>query len=215
MKAEGDPILQPDQARYLESLLPARDPVAAAIEAHAREHKVPVVDPEVGRFLHIAASSIDARRILEVGTATGYSGLWLARALPPEGRLITIDVDPERQRLARQRWTEAGVAGRIETIQGAALDVLPTLAGPFDLLFVDAVKTEYRAYLDLALPLLRPGALVIADNVLWGGRVARGVADAETRALREFNRYAMDHPRLTAVVLPLGDGLLYAVVRTA
>ena len=214
MKADSDPILQPDQARYLESLLPVREPVAAAIEAHAREHHVPVVDPEVGRFLHIAACSIDARRILEVGTATGYSGLWLARALPLQGRLITIDVDPERQHLARQRWTEAGVADRIETIQGAALDVLPTLTGPFDLLFIDAVKTEYRAYLDMALPLLRPGALVIADNVLWWGRVARGVDDAETRALREFNRYALEHPRLTAVVLPLGDGLLYAVVKS-
>jgi caffeoyl-CoA O-methyltransferase len=125
---------------------------------------------------------------------------------------VTIDVNPSRQGRARESWAAAGVADRVETITGPAIEVLPTLRGPFDLLFIDALKEEYRQYFDLALPLLRPGALVLVDNVLWKGRVAAGEHDEETDAIRDFNAYAMSHPRLTAVILPLGDGVLYAVV---
>ncbi|HUS16465.1 MAG TPA: O-methyltransferase [Chloroflexia bacterium] len=213
MKSNIGAILHEEQERYVESLLPVRDPVAAAVEAAAGgERRVPIVDPEVGRFLYAVARGAASRRILEVGTATGYSGLWLARALPPDGRLVTIDVDPDRQAAARQSWTAAGVADRVELICRPALEAIPMLDGPFDLLFIDALKDEYRGYLDLALPLMRPGALVLVDNVLWGGRVARGEHDKDTDALREFNAYALAHPRLTGVILPLGDGVLYAVV---
>ncbi len=212
MKERSDALLKPAQARYLEGLLPERDPVARAIEAHARAHGVPIVDPEVGVFLYIAARTAGVRRALEIGTATGYSGLWIARALPPEGRLVTIDIDPERQAFAQARWKEAGVLERIEARLGPALEVLPTLQGPFDLLFIDAVKQEYRAYLEQALPLLRPGAVVLADNVLWKGWIAEGRRDAETEALRAFNAFVTRHPRLTALLLPIGDGLLYATV---
>jgi predicted O-methyltransferase YrrM len=212
MKDSIGKILREEQEQYLVALLPARDPVAAGIEADADQHQVPIVDPEVGRFLYIAARSIQARRVLEVGTATGYSGLWLARALPEGGKLVTIDVNPARQARAREAWAAAGVAERVETITGPALEVLPTLSGPFDLLFIDALKDEYQQYFDLALPLLRPGALVLVDNVLWKGRVATGEHDEETDAIRDFNAYTMSHPRLTAVILPLGDGVLYAVV---
>jgi predicted O-methyltransferase YrrM len=192
MKDSIGKILREEQEQYLEALLPARDPVAAAIEADAAKHNVPIVDPEVGRFLYIAARGIQARRVLEVGTATGYSGLWLARA--------------------RESWAAAGVADRVETICRPALEVLPTLSGPFDLVFIDALKEEYQQCFDLALPLLRPGALVLVDNVLWKGRVATGEHDEETDAIRDFNAYTMTHPRLTTAILPLGDGVLYAVV---
>lgn len=212
MKADNS-ILYPEQQQYITSLLPPRQGPAAAQEAHAAAHDVPIVNPETGQFLFVTARAIGARRILELGTATGYSGLHLARALPPGGRLVTIDVDPERQRIARGHWAEAGVADRVETLLGKALDVLPTLDGPFDLLFIDAVKPEYRSYLDLALPLLRPGAVVLADNVLWSGRVARDARDESTAALRDFNRYATSHPRLDAVIVPIGDGVLYGVVK--
>lgn len=212
MKFAADAILRPEQAQYLDSLLPPRDPVALAIEADAHAYDVPIVDPEVGHFLFVAAKSMNAQRILEIGTATGYSGLWLARALGAGGRLITIDVDAERQQTARQSWTDAGVAERVETLLGPALEVIPTLSGPFDLLFLDAIKTEYQGYLDLALPLLRPGAVVIADNTLRAGKVALLEDEPYTNAVRDFNRYAMQHPRLTSVMLPLGDGLLYALV---
>jgi caffeoyl-CoA O-methyltransferase len=212
MKDSIGKILREEQEQYLEALLPPRDGVAADIEADAAQHRVPIVDPEVGRFLYIAARSIQARRVLEVGTATGYSGLWLARALAEGGKLVTIDVNPSRQGRARESWAAAGVADRVETITGPAIEVLPTLRGPFDLLFIDALKEEYRQYFDLALPLLRPGALVLVDNVLWKGRVAAGEHDEETDAIRDFNAYTMSHPRLTAAILPLGDGVLYAVV---
>jgi predicted O-methyltransferase YrrM len=212
MKDSIGKILREEQEQYLEALLPARDPVAAAIEADADQHRVPIVDSEVGRFLYIAARGIQARRVLEVGTATGYSGLWLARALPEGGKLVTIDVNPARQQRARESWAAAGVADRVETICRPALEVLPTLSGPFDLVFIDALKEEYQQYFDMALPLLRPGALVLVDNVLWKGRVAAGEHDEETDAIRDFNAYTMSHPRLTAVILPLGDGVLYAVV---
>jgi caffeoyl-CoA O-methyltransferase len=213
MKGNPAAILHLEQEQYLEALVPPRDPVAAAMEAYGHDHKVPIVDPEVGRFLYIAARACRARRILEVGTATGYSGLWLARALPPDGRLVTIDTDPERQRLARESWQQAGVADRVETVVGPALEVIPTLQGPFDLLFIDALKPEYAGYLERALPLLGPGAVVIADNVLWKGQVARGDTDEETAALRAFNAALMVHPRLDATVIAVGDGLLYGVVK--
>jgi predicted O-methyltransferase YrrM len=212
MKADNS-ILYAEQQQYILSLLPPRRGPAAAQEAYAAAHGVPIVNAETGQFLFVTARAIGARRILELGTATGYSGLHLARALPSDGRLVTIDVDPERQRMARAHWAEAGVADQVETILGKALDVLPTLRGPFDLLFIDAIKPEYRAYLDLALPLLRSGAVVLADNVLWSGRVARGEDDESSNALRDFNRYATSHPRLDAVIVPIGDGVLYGTVR--
>ncbi len=210
MKAAPDAILQREQAEYLDQLLPPRDEIARSLEDHARRNNVPIVDPEVGRFLQITAHAMGAQRILEVGTATGYSGLHLARGMAPDGELVTIDVDQERQRIARDHFRQAGVVDRVTFMLGPALDVIPTVQGPFDLLFLDAIKTEYRAYLDLALPMLRTGALIIADNVLRAGQVARDEHDETLDALRDFNRYTLTHPQLMALILPLGDGLLYA-----
>jgi predicted O-methyltransferase YrrM len=124
--------------------------------------------------------------------------------------VVSIDTDAERLASARRYLEQAGVAGRVELIEGAALEVLHRLQGPFDLIYLDAVKTEYRRYLDQALPILRTGGLVVCDNLLWSGRVAAPAADGEdrdTEALRSFNGYLMMHPQLQAVVLPLGDGL--------
>ena len=212
LRSKGvDSILRQEQAEYLESLLPERDEVFQSLEADADQNSVPIVDPELGRFLQIAALSVGARRVLEIGTATGYSGLHFLQVLPADGELVTIDVSEERQRIARDHWRQAGVSERATTLLGPAIDLLPTVEGPFDLLFLDAIKSEYRRYLDLALPLLRPGGLVIADNVLWGGRVARGEHADDTDALRAFNAYAMEHPELLSIILPLGDGVLYAV----
>jgi predicted O-methyltransferase YrrM len=210
MKAAADAILQTDQAAYLEHLLPPRDAVARQLEDDAARNDVPIVDPEVGRFLEITARAIGAARVLEIGTATGYSGLHLVRGMGA-GEFVTIDIDAARQQTARDHFRQAGVVDHVTFLLGPALHIIPTLHGPFDLVFLDAVKTEYRAYLDLALPLLRVGGVVIADNVLRAGKVARDEHDAMLDALREFNQYAVHHPQLTALVLPLGDGLLYAV----
>jgi caffeoyl-CoA O-methyltransferase len=201
-------ILRPEQEEYLERLLPPREPVLREMEEQAAREDIPISDPEVGRMLSILARATGARLILEIGTAIGYGALCLARGAP-EARIVSIDTDPERLAMARSYLERAGVAGRVELVEGPALEVLQRLPGPFDLVYLDAVKTEYRRYLDQVLPGLRIGGLVVCDNLLWSGRVAAGAEDEDrdTDALRAFNGYLMMHPQLQAVVLPVGDGL--------
>ena len=208
MKHGQASILHPEQAAYLDRLLPPRDPLLREMEEQGARENVPISDPEVGRLLGVLARATGARRILEIGTAIGYGALCLARGAP-EALVVTIDKDPGRLATARGYLERAGVAGRVELIEGAALDVLYRLEGPFDLVYIDAVKTEYRRYLDLVLPRLRVGGLIVVDNLLWGGLVAAPPEedDRDADALRAFNGYLMMHPQLQSVVLPLGDGL--------
>lgn len=213
MKDRLDAILHAAQARYLDALLPPREPLLVEMEAHAAREGIPISDPEVGRLLAILAAATAPRRILEIGTAIGYGVIWLARGAP-EARITTIDRDPAQLAAARRYVARAGVLDRVELVEGEAVEVLRRLEGPFDLAYVDAAKRQYRRYLDLLLPLLRPGGLVALDNLLWKGRVAApaGTAeDEEAAALRDFNRAFARHPGLEALVLPLGDGLGLAV----
>ncbi|HEX6904514.1 MAG TPA: O-methyltransferase [Thermoanaerobaculia bacterium] len=211
MKHPGAPILHPEQESYLERLLPPRDPLLREMEDLAARDDVPISDPEVGRLLAILARATGARLIVEIGTAIGYGALCLARGAP-EAHVVTIDTDPERLATARGFLERAGVADRVELVQGAALEVLPHLQGPVDLAYVDAVKTEYRRYLDLLVPKLRVGGMVVLDNLLWKGHVAappeeEDEDDQNADALRAFNAYLMMYPQLQALVLPLGDGV--------
>ncbi|HEY9422428.1 MAG TPA: O-methyltransferase [Thermoanaerobaculia bacterium] len=210
MKHQKTAILKPEQESYLERLLPPRDPVLREMEEIAARENIPISDPEVGQTLSILARSLGARAILEVGTAIGYGAICLARGAT-EARVATIDKDPEQLATARGFLERAGVAERVDLLEGAALEVIPRLEGPFDLVYIDAVKTEYQGYLDLLLPRVRVGGLIVCDNLLWGGRVAGPPddedEDKESRALRIFNGYLMAHPQLQSVVLPVGDGL--------
>ena len=205
-------ILLPAQEAYLDRLLPPRDPLLREMEGVAADEGIPIAAPELGRLLEVLARAGGARRILEIGTAIGYGTLCLARGAPA-ARVVSIDPDAGRLARARGYLERAGVADRVELIEGAALDVLPTLAPPFDLAYVDALKREYRRYLDLLLPRLRVGGLVVVDNLLWGGKVAdppddpSAEDDPDADALRAFNGYLMIHPQLAAVVVPLGDGV--------
>lgn len=199
-------ILRAEQEAYLERLLPPRDPLLREMEEQAAREDIPISDPEVGRLLAILARAAGARLILEIGTAIGYGALVLARGAP-EARVVSIDISAERLATARRYLERAGVAARVDLVEGAALEVLHSLPGPFDLVYIDAVKTEYRRYLDLVLPKLRLGGLIVCDNLLWSGRVAAGDREAETEALRSFNGYLMMHPQLQSVVLAVGDGL--------
>ncbi len=215
MKARVDAINRPEQAEYLERLTPANTGLVAEMEAYADEHRVPIADREVARFLEITARSTGARRVLEIGMAIGYSALHFARALPEGGEVVTIEPSDEMIARASVYLERAGVRGRVTVERGFALDVMPRLTGEFDIVFLDAVKTEYAAYLELALPLLRAGGVVLADNLLWGGQVAGEIRSQEqtasTQALREFNQIFVRHPQLLSVVLPFGDGLGYGV----
>lgn len=213
MKARLDAIIQRDQAIYLDKLLRVADPLIAEMENYASEHQVPIADREVARFLEITARLCEAKKALEIGMAIGYSVLHLARAMGDRGLVVTIEPNDEMIRAATGYLSRANVMDRVHIVRGKALDVMPTLHETFDLLFIDAVKEEYKKYLELGLPRLRPGGVIIVDNLLWGGRVAQESPDedASTKALREFNSFFMDHPQLTAAVLPVGDGLGYAV----
>jgi caffeoyl-CoA O-methyltransferase len=215
MKAKLDAILQLDQAEYLDKLLPPSDGLVAEMEAYAAEHRVPIADREVALFLEITARAIKARRVLECGMAIGYSVIHLARGMSDDGVVISIDPSAEMIRAAEGYLTRAGLRERARIEKGYALEVIPSLNETFDLIFLDAVKEEYRGYLDLALPKLRTGGVVICDNLLWGGQVAGEIRSPDqqtsTAALREFNRYFVTHPQLRAEVLAVGDGLGYGV----
>lgn len=183
-------------------------------ELEARDLPLIQISALEGRILALLARSIDATRLLEVGALGGYSALWLLSLLPGHARLVTLERDPDHADLAREAFRRAGEADRAELREGDARDLLGGLTGepPFDLVFIDADKENYPAYLEEAAPLMRPGGLLLADNTFWEGRVAGDVeeADPSTRGIREFNRILADDPRFEGVIVPVRDGLTVA-----
>ena len=201
---------------YITSLFARDDDVLAALrEAADREGLPPIsIGAVTGRLLQVLLSAVRAERVLEVGTLGGYSAIWMARALPRSGRLVTIEIDERHADFARRYFTRAGLDDRIVVRVGRALDVLPAFDGErFDVVFLDADKEPLPTYLDWSLRLLRPGGLLIADNALWGGRVLDPTTEDEgTRGIREFNRRLATDERLRGTIIPVGDGLAVAVV---
>lgn len=189
------------------------DAVVAAARARAAEVGVVAIGSGGGAALRFLAAALDARAVVEVGTGTGVSGLWLLRGMHPEGVLTTVDLEAEHQRLAREGFVEAGIAAqRVRTIAGAALDVLPRLTDAhYDIVFLDGDKAEYPAYLTEALRLLRPGGVLAFDNALWHDKVADPAQrDADTVAVRDLLTAVAEHDDLVPLLLPVGDGLLLA-----
>lgn len=215
MKAKLDAIIHREQAEYLERLLPPSSGIVGEMEADAERNRVPVADREVALFLEITARAIGARRVLEIGMAIGYAALHMANAMGAEGLVVTIEPNDEMIRRAEDYLGRAGLRERVRIERGRALEVISNLKETFDLVYIDALKEEYRGYLDLSLPLLREGGVVVVDNVLWGGQVAGQIRSddqrASTEALREFNEHFVNHPQLRAEVLSFGDGIGYAV----
>lgn len=169
------------------------------------------IAPEQGQFMALLVKLCGARRILEVGTFTGYSALKMAEALPADGSLVALDINPDTTKIAREYWERAGVGGKIELVLGPALQSLSTLDGPFDIVFIDADKSNYDNYYERGLELLRPGGLIILDNMLWGGRVADTTAtDADTVAIRTLNEKLKSDNRVDISLLPLADGITLA-----
>ena len=175
------------------------------------------IAPEQGQFMQLLVRLLAPRRAIEIGTFTGYSSLCVALAMPPEGRLIACDVSEESAAVARRYWKAAGVEERISLRLGPALATLDTLikegrAGTFDFVFIDADKENYRNYYERSLTLLRAGGLIAVDNTLWNGAVAdRRKKDADTEAIRRFNRHLHADGRIFLSLVPIGDGLTLAI----
>ena len=196
-----------------------REPEALAkLRAETASHpKVNMqIAPEQGQFMQMLVRLTGARRAIEVGVFTGYSSLAVALAMPADGKLLACDVSEEFTAIARRHWESAGVAGRIELVLAEALQTLDARlaageSGFYDFAFIDADKTNYLAYYERLMNLVRPGGLIVVDNTLWGGEVANpGNRDEDTVALREFNDVLLGDPRIDLSLLPLGDGLTLA-----
>jgi predicted O-methyltransferase YrrM len=206
---------------YLDDLRPARDPLLAEMEELARRDGVPIVEWETGRFLATLAAGLAPSTVLEVGTAIGYSTLHMARELPPGSKIVTLERDPERIARARDFWRRGEVADRIELVEGDALESLEDLPGPFDLVFLDATKTEVSAYLQRLEGKLAPRCALVVDNLLMSGEAALP-EDAETRwsrdslaAGRAAARELMQSEEWLFSLLPIGDGVGFAARRRA
>jgi predicted O-methyltransferase YrrM len=197
--------------RYVSELFAAEDPILRKIRARHGEHKLPPINvsPEEGKLLYLLLLIIKATRVLEIGSLGGYSGVWLGRALPPDGKLITLEKDPRHARIARDGFKEAGLEGRVELIEGGALEVLPTFTPGFDAVFIDADKEPLPKYFEWGMRLLRVGGLLLCDNAFFHGAAVDG-SDQSGNALgvRAFNKLASSDPRLVATILPVRDGLL-------
>ena len=203
--------------RYLAGLNRLPDAVLQDIARAGEEKQLPLVDAEVGALLRVLATAVGATRILEIGTGIGYSGIWLAGALPPGGMLITIEMDPERARQARDTFARAGVADRATVMVGDGARLLAKVSGPFDLIFQDGDKRLYSSMLDRLVDLLRAGGLLVTDNVLWSGEVVPGFVEAprhdplDTRAIADYNERLSAHPGLITAIVPLRDGVAISV----
>jgi predicted O-methyltransferase YrrM len=211
----ADSMVNQTSLAYAESFI-AEDEVITAARGRAAELGCVPIGPGGGATLRMLAAATSAKLVVELGTGSGVSGLWLLSGMRPEGVLTTVDVEAEHQRAARDAFVEAGIApARYRLINGSATEVLPRLTdAAYDIVFVDADKTAYASYLEQGVRLLRSGGVLVFDNMLWHDRVADpAVRDSETLALRELGKLVRADERLVSALLPVGDGLLVAVKR--
>ncbi|MHB8140451.1 MAG: O-methyltransferase [Vulcanimicrobiaceae bacterium] len=199
-----------DVLAYLDAEHPEPHPLILELEQHGRKDGVSNVARATARLLATLVVCMQANRILEIGTAYGYATLWMTLAQPPAGKIWTIDPDIERTTVALSYFQRAGEADDIVISNQSALELLPMFPHRnLDIVFIDAAKTEYRAYLDLVLPMLKRSGVIVVDNCLLGGRVAQAPRKddpPEVVAMRDFNSYFLQHPDLDSTILPVGDG---------
>jgi caffeoyl-CoA O-methyltransferase len=200
--------------QYITELFAAEDPILSNIRARHESEKLPAINvsPEEGKLLHLLLLLIQAKTVLEIGSLGGYSGVWLARALPADGRLVTIERDPKHARIAREAFAAAGLQDRIELIEGPAIEVLPTLKPGFDAVFIDADKEPLPHYFAWGMKLLRRGGLLLSDNAFFhGAAVDPNDQSPNAEGVRKFNELASRDPRLVATIIPVRDGLVIGV----
>jgi len=201
--------IQEDVEEYVYQLLPERDKVIREMEEYAEQNRIPIIGPAVARLLSLLVQVSGAKRIFEMGSAIGYSIIWLARAAGPKGKVIYTDGDSQKAARAKDYFRRAGVAKKIDVRVGDAIELLKKTPGKFDVIFNDVDKTQYSAALRAALPKLQRGGLLITDNTLWSGKAARpaAVGDADTLGIQEFNRLVYESKQLYPVLIPLRDGV--------
>ena len=205
------PLVAPDLDRYLLDVLPPRDPVLAEIEKAAGERNVPIVGPAVATLLALLARSIGARRVCELGSAIGYSTAFFARAVGPGGSVLYTDGSEENAREAAGYFERMGISDRIDVRVGDAVTSLESTTGEFDVVFIDIDKDGYPDALEAAAPRVRVGGYLLADNVLWSGKVVdRTARDRATEGIREFNRRLFARRDFESVIVPLRDGVAIA-----
>jgi len=199
-------ITDPAVNQYLLDLLPERDEVLAEMEALALKRDIPIIGPVVARIFYQLIRLTEARRIFEMGSAIGYSTIWAARAVAEGGTVYYTDGDPANAKQAEQFFRRAGVRDRVQILTGDALDLMDQTPGEFDIIFCDVDKQQYPAAFHKAVPRLRKGGLLLADNVLWYGRVTQTPEDDATRGIVEFNRLIYSSKNLFTTILPVRDG---------
>lgn len=202
-------IVHPEIDRYLHDLADPSDPILREMEVLAAERSFPIVGPQVGRLLHLLAKSIGARRVIELGSGFGYSAYWFALAVGAEGRVVLTEGSPDRAAEAAEFLRRGGLADRIRIEIGDGLEIAERLGGVYDIVFNDIDKDQYPQVLDLARLLLRPGGLLISDNMLWFGTVLDPEPrPASTQGVVELTRRLLHAPDFDSVCLPLRDGVM-------
>jgi caffeoyl-CoA O-methyltransferase len=204
-------ITVPEVEDYIYAMLPPRDEILTEMEQEAARAKLPIVGPAVGRFLYQLATIAKAKKVFEMGSSIGYSTVWWARAVGAGGRVIYTDGDMKTADKARKYFERARVSEQITVRVGDALEILSEEKDAYDIVFVDVDKVDYPRVLRLALPKLKSGGLLVADNVLWSGKVRKPNPDESTRAILEFNRLIYGSKDLFTTILPLRDGVAVCV----
>ena len=204
---------------YLSGLTPADDELLAEVRDRSKADGVPALSPDAARLLHVLALAASPRRIFEIGTGYGCSGIHLARALDADGILFSVERDPKRAAVARSHFARAGFADRVNVMVGEAARLVYKVAGPFDVIFQDGGKDQYEPLLDRLVDLLRPRGILVSDNILWQGDVLPGFREepahspASATTIIKYSRRLADDPRLETVFLPIGDGVAVSVKR--
>lgn len=207
-------MTEPRLQRYVEELFAVEDAVLARVRARHAEAGLPNIhiSPDEGKLLHVLLRAAGARTVLEIGSLGGYSGIWLARALPPDGRLTTIEKDPRHAAIARAAFADAGLTGQVRLLEGDARDVLRSLKTGFDAVFVDADKEPLAEYFEASVRLLRSGGLLLCDNAFFHGAVVdQSDHSAAAQGVRAFNQLAATDPRVVSAVAPIRDGVVIGV----
>jgi caffeoyl-CoA O-methyltransferase len=200
-------ILVPAVEKYLSGVIPERDGVLQEMEAYARKHDVPIIGPECGRLLYLLTQISGAKRIFEMGSAIGYSAMWFALAAGPHAEIYYTDGDPKNADMARTNLGKAGVLEQVHILTGDAIDLIDGVSGEFDIILIDVLKHQYPAALKKSLRRVKQGGLIIADNVLWSGRVTEAPKEDSTRGILEFNNMIYSSKELFPVIVPLRDGV--------